>query len=71
MIKTYVLSATLFYLVVSIFGFFLAIGGQVGSNVWLSLWSNEVSAVGNVTNVGTAQRIATYGGLAAIQGKKV
>ena len=69
-IKTYVIAASLIYLAIASLGLALAVGGQVGNNIWLSLWSNEVDTLGvNASTISITTRIGTYGGLALVQGK--
>ena len=44
------------------------VGGQVGSNVWLSMWSNDVFLPNNTAEELVAERLGVYAVLGFVQG---
>ena len=67
-IKTYARSASLFWTFFAFCGMAVYVGGQVGSNVWLSKWSNDVLLPNNTAEELVAERLGVYAVLGFVQG---
>ena len=68
MIKAYAQAASYFWTFMAVMGVVVYVGGQVGSNVWLSEWSNDVFLPNNTAEELVPERLGIYAVLGFVQG---
>ena len=69
MIKAYATAASFFWTFIAVAGMAVYVGGQVGTNVWLSVWSNDVFLPRNKSEALVPERLGVYASLGCVQGQ--
>lgn len=70
MIKAYAKAASFVWAFLAFAGMVVFVGGQVGNNVWLSVWSNDVFLPNNTAEELVPERLGIYALLGMVQGGK-
>ncbi len=68
-IKAYATAASFFWTFIAVAGMAVYVGGQVGTNVWLSVWSNDVFLPRNKSEALVPERLGVYASLGCVQGQ--